>query len=264
MKERLYSLGTSDAEQERLRLQRQLYGDTVNLKFSKTDTVCEIGSGVGANLWIAEQLSRGKYIGIDVEPRQTEAAVEYARSLGLTNVELLTVNGDHTGLPSDFVDAAFCRCVLIHQPDPAPFIDEMYRITKRGGRVIIIEPHDASYYCGPDKTSLMKCFRARTHYAHGDGRGSPDVALNLYPMLKARGLKSIRITPHIITAYGYESERCKKLLQNWLGIIATVSDALLDIGAVAQQDLDLAGQEARNVKPETFIYQSMWVAEAIK
>lgn len=140
----------------------------------------------------------------------------------------------------------------------------MYRITKPGGRLIIIEPHDAAYYCGPDKTSLMKCFHARTDYAYGNGRGSPDVALNLYPLLKTCGLKDIRITAHVITAYGHEPERCEKFLQNWLAIIATVSDSLLRIGTVVQRDLDLAEQEARNIKPETFLYQSMWIAEAVK
>lgn len=264
MKQRLYSLGTSDAEQQRLHLQRQLYGDTANLKFSETDTVCEIGSGVGANLWIAEQLPRGRYIGVDAEPRQTEAAVKHARERCLSNVEFVTADGDHTGLPSDSVDVTFCRCVLIHQPDPGPLVDEMQRIAKPGGRIIIIEPHNASYYCGPDKAFLMKCFRARADYAYGNGRGSPDVALNLYPLLVTRGLRDVRVTPHVIIAYGHEPERCKSFIQNWVQVIATVSDSLLEVGAITQRDLELAEQEAQNIRPETFFHQSMWIVEAIK
>lgn len=264
MKERFYSLGTSEDEQARLHLQRELYGDTANLRFSPTDTVCEIGSGAGANLWIAERVSRGRYIGIDAELRQNKTAAAYVRKLGLTNVELRTASGEHTGLPSSSVDVAFCRCVLSHQPDPLPLINEMYRITKRGGRLLVVEPHNASYFCGPAKPHLMKCFRARTHYAYGDGKGSPDAALNLYPLFKKRGLNDVRITPLVITVFGDEPKRCSKFLENWLRIVATVAEALLKIGAVTQQDLDLAEREAQEITSETFVYQSMWIAEGVK
>lgn len=259
-----YSLGVSDAEQARLQRQCELYGDTAGIKFSSTDVVCEIGSGVGANLWIAKQVTRGHYVGIDVEPKQNEAAAKQAWAMGLKNTEFRTASGDNTGLTDGCVDATFCRCVLIHQSDPIPLIAEMCRITKPGGRIVISEPHDASYHCGPDKTHLMKCFHARTHYAYGDGRGSPEVALNLYPLLIRQGVRDIRVTPHVITVHGRESERCEAFLQNWLGIIATAADSLLEMGTVSQRDLDLAEAEAEDITADTFLYQSMWIAEAIK
>ena len=259
-----YSLGVSDAEQTRLYRQRELYGDTAGIKFSSTDVVCEIGSGVGANLWIAKQVAHGRYVGIDVEPKQNEAAAKQACAMGLKNAEFRTVSGDDTGLTDGCMDATFCRCVLIHQPDPVPLIAEMCRITKPGGRILISEPHDASYHCGPDKTHLMKCFHARTHYAYGDGRGSPEVALNLSPLLIRQGLRDIRVTLHVITVHGREPERCRAFLQNWLGIIATVADSLLEMGAVSQRDLDLAAAEAEDITAETFLYQTMWIAQAIK
>ncbi|MDH3670038.1 MAG: methyltransferase domain-containing protein [Gammaproteobacteria bacterium] len=259
-----YSLGVSDGEQARLHRQRELYGDTAGIEFSSTDVVCEIGSGVGANLWIAKQVARGRYVGIDVEPKQNEVAAKRAWAMGLKNTELRTASGDNTGLPDGGVDATFCRCVLIHQPDPTPLIAEMCRITKLGGRIIISEPHDASYHSGPDKTHLMKCLRARSHYAYGDGRGSPEVALNLYPLLIRQGVRDIRVTPHVISVHGREPERCRAFLQNWLGIIATVADSLLEVGAVSERDLDLAAAEAEDITANTFLYQSMWIAEAIK
>ncbi|MFQ5994786.1 MAG: class I SAM-dependent methyltransferase [Acidiferrobacterales bacterium] len=259
-----YSLGTNDEEQKRLHRQRELYGDTVNLHFPETATVCEIGSGAGANLWIAQQTRRGRYIGIDAEAKQNKAAARHANALGLTNVELHTAPGHRTGLDSASVDIAFCRCVLIHQPDPAPLVDEMYRITRPGGRIIIIEPHDASYYCGPHKPYLMKCFRARARHVYGFGRGSPEVALNLYSLLTNRGVGQLRVTPHVITVTGREYDRCKAFLNNWAQIIATVSSDLLGANVISRRDLKLAQEEAGTVAPETFICQIMWIAEATK
>lgn len=264
MSARTYSLGMGPDEHERLRRQRELYGDTAGLTFAATDTVCEIGSGAGANLWIAQQLSRGRYIGVDAEPGQNEAAASYARQLGLSNVKLYTASGDDTGLPAAAMDASFCRCVLIHQPDPRPLIQEMCRITRPGGRIIVIEPQNASYYCGPDKPHLMKCFRARGRLAYGEGRGSAEVALDLYPLLHRRRLRHIRVRPHVITVYGQESERCMRFLQNWLQIIASVSDTLLERGAVSGEDLELARQEAGDIAADTVVHQIMWVAQAVK
>lgn len=264
MVSRFYSLGVSESEQARLQRQRELYGDTAGIKFASTDVVCEIGSGVGANLWIAEQVAAGRYIGIDVEPKQNEAAAKQAWAKGLKNTEFRTASGDNTGLTDGCVDAAFCRCVLIHQPDPIPLITEMCRITKPGGRILIIEPYDASYCCGPNKTHLMKCFHARTNYAYGGGRGSPEVALNLYPLLVRQGTQDVRVTTHVIITHGREPARCAAFLENWLGIIATAADSLLEMGVVGQRDLDLAAAEAKDITEETFLYQSMWIAEAIR
>jgi hypothetical protein len=43
-----------------------------------------------------------------------------------------------------------------------------------------------------------------------------------------------------------------------------MADSLLEMGAVSQRDLDLAAAEAEDIIAETFLYQTMWIAEAIK
>ena len=69
---------------------------------------------------------------------------------------------------------------------------------------------------------------------------------------------------HVITVYGHETGRCRDFLQNWLQIIARVSDKLLEQGAISERDLQLAAQEAGDIKPETVVHQIMWIAQAIK
>lgn len=69
-----YSLGSSDQEQRRLYLQREVYGDTLDFEFSPADVVYEFGCGVGATLWLAQAVPEGRYVGIDIQPEQISAA----------------------------------------------------------------------------------------------------------------------------------------------------------------------------------------------
>ena len=65
--EKNYTLGENDKEQTRLSLQSKLYGNKNYIDVAETDKVCEVGCGSGANLYIAEKLEKGQYIGIDVQ-----------------------------------------------------------------------------------------------------------------------------------------------------------------------------------------------------
>ncbi len=264
MNEKSYHLGASASEQDRLHRQRVLYGDTQEIRFNPSDCVCEFGCGPLSNYWIAEMLSEGTFIGVDSSPLQIEAASRRAKQLGLPNVTLFAADGRATGLPGESVDASFARCVLIHLPEPKLLLKEMLRITRPNGRIILIEPHDPTYYVSPDKPNLLKCYRARDYFAYFNCRGSPDVALNLYTFLSELGVRDIRIKPHIIFSTGAEPERCKLFLENWLGLIQPVISSLINEGAVTESEWKAAQAEGESVSRETFLYQSMWIAEARK
>ncbi len=260
-----YSLGSSTREQERLQNQIDLYGDTHDIAFGATEIVCDIGCGPGSDLWIAKQVSKGKYIGLDINKNQIDRGIETAKQLGLSNAEFHVIDGRYLDLPDQSTDATFARCVLIHQPDPQIIAREMYRVTKPGGRLIVIEPHAQTYYCTPAHEHLLKCYRARVNYVYGNGKGSADIALNLYPLFKSLSLKNITVRCHIISVFGEaDTERSKALLNNWLGQIESVSDALLSAKLVTKKDLKLAHRETQIVSSDTFIYQSLWIAEGIK
>lgn len=257
-----YSLGDSESEQERLVRQIALYGDTRSLRFAADERVCELGCGSGANLWIAEQVEQGAYVGVDRREAQTAAARKRADTMNLGNVTFRVADGGATGLDSASFDAVFCRCVLIHQPDPLPVVSEARRLLRPGGRAIFIEPDGPNHYCAPDKPNLMKVFHARTEFAYGGGRGTPDVARNLHPLLTRAGFSSVALTPHVIFVTGSEPERCAAFLQHWMEIIAPVADALLREGRVTTEELKRAKKEAESVAPDLFICHTMWQAEA--
>lgn len=257
-----YSLGSSDDEQQRLQLQREIYGDTLEFKFSPTDTIYEFGCGVGANLWLAQAVPNGQYVGIDFQLEQIKAATDLAKKLSFRNASFLNEDGTNTSLPDNSADASFCRCVLIHQPDPMPMLKEMCRVTKSNGRLIIIEPHDPIYYVGPNKPNLLKSFKARTEFAYGSGRGTPNAAVNLHSYFCKLPVTNVTLTPHIISVKGTETERCTKFLRNFIGLIEPSLSDLVSRNDITEKEWQLAKQEASEVVEETFIMQMMWIAEA--
>lgn len=259
-----YSLGASHTEQERLIEQRLLYGDTREIHFERTDKVCEFGCGPLSNYWIPQALPEGRYAGVDIQAAHISEAKRRAAELGLSNTEFVLADGASTKIADNSFDVVFARCVLIHLKQPQPLLNEMLRVLRPGGRVILIEPHDPTYYVTPNKPNLLKVYRARDRFAYFDGRGTPDAALNLYTYLVQLGAGNVSIKPHVIYATGSDPERCLSLMRNWLKLTEPVISALIAEERVSAEEWELARQEAAQAAPETFLYQSMWIAQGTK
>jgi ArsR family transcriptional regulator len=101
-------------------------------------TVADIGTGTGV---LAIELARLGLcvIGVDGSRRMLDAARAKIAGEGLPNVELR--EGDATALPlaDGEVDAALAHMVLQYLPSPADAVREMARVTRRDGRVVVVD-----------------------------------------------------------------------------------------------------------------------------
>jgi ubiquinone/menaquinone biosynthesis C-methylase UbiE len=80
-----------------------------------------------------------KVIGVDASQPMLDVARENLQALDLHNVELLQGSVDHLPLKESAGDAVFANMVLHHAPDPQRMVQEMSRVAKPQGRVVITD-----------------------------------------------------------------------------------------------------------------------------
>lgn len=149
-----YTLGETDAELRRL----------VALASHEEDRVADAcaRAGVGAGMVVADfgcgplgalaalarvVGDRGAVIGIDASAHALEKArllTADAPHVRLVQADVREVTREQLGV--DALDAAYCRLMLLHQPDPAAVLARMAALVRPGGAVIAHEPSDLAMH----------------------------------------------------------------------------------------------------------------------
>jgi SAM-dependent methyltransferase len=104
------------------------------------ETVLDLGSGAGIDAFLsANKVSKsGKVIGIDMTDEMLDKARTNARNGNYSNVEFR--KGDiEKNIPvnDDTIDAVISNCVINLTSDKASAFKEVYRILRKGGRMVI-------------------------------------------------------------------------------------------------------------------------------
>jgi len=98
-------------------------------------TVADVGCGNGA--YLAELAGRGfagRVLGLDLSPGMLAAARD--RSPGYA--ALLAADATALPLPDGVADLTLAMHMLYHVPDPSQAVRELRRVTRPGGRVVIV------------------------------------------------------------------------------------------------------------------------------
>jgi SAM-dependent methyltransferase len=110
-------------------------------------SILDVGCGTGtAEVSLARlRLSQFRLIGVDLLFDRVRAAATATRGI---NARVLYAAADACHLP--FVDRAFdstfCVAVLQHIRDAGRAVSELARVTRPGGRVLVVEPDNAARY----------------------------------------------------------------------------------------------------------------------
>ncbi len=99
------------------------------------DTVIDLGSGAGNDVFVARSLtgSKGKVIGVDMTPKMIEKAEENNKKLGYKNVEFRLGEIEKLPITANTADVVISNCVLNLVPNKTKAFKEMFRITMPGG-----------------------------------------------------------------------------------------------------------------------------------
>ena len=105
----------------------------------KGDTVVDLGSGAGNDVFIARSITgdKGKVIGIDFTPEMIEKANRNNQKLQYSNVEFKLGEIEEMPLNEYTADVVVSNCVLNLVPNKQKAFSEIYRILKPGGHFCV-------------------------------------------------------------------------------------------------------------------------------
>ena len=109
------------------------------IKPSDGDTILDLGSGGGADIFQASKLvgRTGRVIGVDATPEMVWKARDTAAKYGYQNVDFRLGEIEHLPVESESVDYVISNCVINLAPDKSVVLSEAFRVLKRGGRLAI-------------------------------------------------------------------------------------------------------------------------------
>jgi SAM-dependent methyltransferase len=178
--------------------------------------VLDLGCGTGEN--VIPLLERGAHvIGIDISPELIGLAQKRLLS---ANLEATLRIGDAyaTGLPDESVDAIFSMA-LIHHLDIKPVRDEMWRVLRTGGVIVLREPIRFS----KGYTWLRRLLPAKQDISEFEHPLTRDELALLTQPFKVEGTRYFRLpfVPMVSTFLPAKSDAARKasnwIVQRWVG-----------------------------------------------
>ncbi len=136
-------IGYTDRELERVPQGANLglgCGNPVALASLKEgETVLDLGSGGGLDCFLAaKKVGReGKVIGVDMTPEMIDKARENAQKDGYKNVEFRLGEIENLPAPNESTDIVISNCVINLSPDKKKVFEEILRVLRPGGRLMV-------------------------------------------------------------------------------------------------------------------------------
>jgi SAM-dependent methyltransferase len=103
------------------------------------EVVLDLGSGAGFDCFLAAAQvgPNGKVIGVDMTPEMVEKARHNARKNGIENVEFRLGEIENLPVGDNSVDVVISNCVINLSADKRRVFQEIHRVLKPGGRIVI-------------------------------------------------------------------------------------------------------------------------------
>ncbi|MBM2815467.1 MAG: Methyltransferase protein [Ignavibacteria bacterium] len=103
------------------------------------DTVLDLGSGAGNDVFVARQIvgETGKVIGVDMTDEMLAKANANNSKIGFRNVEFRKGEIESLPVEDNSFDVVISNCVLNLVPDKSKAFSEVYRVLKFGGHFCI-------------------------------------------------------------------------------------------------------------------------------
>jgi arsenite methyltransferase len=107
----------------------------------KAETVLDLGSGAGIDVFLAAQKvgEQGRVIGVDLTEDMVAKGRQLAQAHGFANVEFRQGDIEHLPVASGTMDVVISNCVINLTPDKLASFKEVQRVLRPGGRILIAD-----------------------------------------------------------------------------------------------------------------------------
>jgi SAM-dependent methyltransferase len=105
------------------------------------ETVLDLGSGAGIDVFLAARKvgDQGRVMGVDMTEDMVAQGHRLAERHGFPNVEFLLGDIEHLPVDSGIVDVVISNCVINLTTDKLASFQEVHRVLKPGGRILIAD-----------------------------------------------------------------------------------------------------------------------------
>ena len=122
----------------------------------KSLKILDVGCGIGGTSRYLERSigDKATVTGITLSPNQVERATSLAKDRGINNVNFQVMDALNMDFPDNSFDVVWACESGEHMPDKKRYVDEMARVLKPGGRIVI-----ATWYDTLCSSEVMKIFK---------------------------------------------------------------------------------------------------------
>jgi ubiquinone/menaquinone biosynthesis C-methylase UbiE len=139
----------------------------------------------------------GRVVGLDADAVFLDHARQHATLRGFVNVEYVSGDVFHTGLPAGSFDLVHTRFVLSTVGNAEGFLEECARLTRPGGRVAFQEADISTLHCYPSHPAWERLKRALADILP-QAAGNPQFAHGLYRLLRQAGFEDVQYRPFVV------------------------------------------------------------------
>jgi ubiquinone/menaquinone biosynthesis C-methylase UbiE len=167
------------------------------MKLGPAMKTADVGCGTGEDARALADIvgAEGEVIGFDL----SEAMIAQActRHAGVPGLRFECAPSDALRLPDDDLDGIRADRVLIHVSDPSATLDEMIRVTKPGGRIVVSEPDMPGFWVASDDYATTELVIR----AIASSCVTPFLPRDLWAIFRDHGLADISYTVQTITSF---------------------------------------------------------------
>ena len=220
--------------------------------------VIDIGCGPGSDTMpLADLVGAGGQVhGVDADPEMISLANTRARERDISNITYQVA--DALDLPFDEAtfDASRCERLFQHLREPARALTEMIRVTKPGGRVVVVDTDWGALSCDSLEDDIeRRLARVRTEHVLRNGYSGRQ----LHRLLVSSGLHDVHLEVMPVWSTNYQVARAMTFLDE-------TEQLALQQGVVAPNELERwqTGLDAASANGTFFVSVSVVLAVGVR